>query len=203
MKSPAVTRVIWGEEGARNWVYRINMFTNLTLLGPVLRVLCLLYLVLILIMGMSTLRRIDLSSLEILKGAVLFSGGFFLCLVVLCLAVYYLTAVICGGSYVTVFSMNENAIAQFQPLGRAAKERALALFSYADAGTVSSLTAEARLVVETKYEDILSLTFVRHKGEIRVHSFLTWYSIYVNPEDFALVEEFITARSANAGIHIR
>ena len=164
--------------------------------------------------GLSVLMGLILSGGRNIRESLLAAGIIFGAVgvigVVITIVCYFLVAAIYGGCYVAIFSMDEKTIAQFQPVGQAAKNRAIGVFT-AMAGAVSgnlalaaaSLTTGSRLVVETPFTDIRSLKIIRQKGEIRVHSFLTWYTVYVNPEDFSLIEEHITSRSVNARITYR
>ena len=202
------SRLFRDDSGAWNWVYRIPMFRNYSILWLILKAVG------VCTVGLSVLMGLILSGGRNIRESLLAAGIIFGAVgvigVVITIVCYFLVAAIYGGCYVAIFSMDEKTIAQFQPVGQAAKNRAIGVFT-AMAGAVSgnlalaaaSLTTGSRLVVETPFTDIRSLKIIRQKGEIRVHSFLTWYTVYVNPEDYSLIEEHITSRSVNARITYR
>ena len=120
---------------------------------------------------------------------------------------YYLVALIYGGYYVAIYKMNEKRIAQYQPSDQAQKNRAIGLFTAmagiatGSAGTMAAgFILHGRTIVETNFDSIKSLTFVPSLGEIRVHSFLSWYTVYVSQEDYEFVKEYMRSRSTRARI---
>ena len=205
MENRDTSRLFRDEQGTWHWVYRLHMFKNLSMLRTVLKAIGICYLAIAVIM------------IALLHSSGAGAGGMKMMITVLVLVgvavlgisvgSYYLVAWFYGGDYVAVYTMDEQSIAQYQPADQADKGKAIGLLS-AVAGTISGnaglivtgFLAGARLVVRTEFTKIRSLKVLRSLGEIRVHAFLTWYTVYVNPEDFDLVAEHITSRSVNARI---
>lgn len=199
------TRLIKDENGIWHWIYRLPMFKNLSILWTVLKAVGICYLGIIVVLTALVIHGgSDASGLRLLYTVLAICAGVVL---VICIFSYYLVALVYGGEYVAIYSMNEHSIAQHQPGSQANKNRVIGLFASA-AGMLdgnpgllaAGLTTGSSLVVETKFTEIRSLKIIPSLQEIRVHSFLTWYTVYVHPEDFALIAEYITSRSVNARI---
>ena len=203
MENRDTSRLFRDEQGTWHWVYRLNMYKNLSMLWMVLKAIGICYLALTVIMT-ALIAGSSSNGLKMVLGIMALVA-----VAVLGISVgsYYLVALIYGGNYVAIYSMDEQSIAQYQPADQAGRNRAIGVFSAVaggltgNAGLVAAgLTTGSRLVVQVQFSKIRSLKVVRSRGEIRVHSFLNWFTVYVSPEDFDIVADHITGRSVNARI---
>ena len=120
---------------------------------------------------------------------------------------YFLVAALFGGNYIFIYTMTDHSLTVNQPAGQAARSMAIGAFTSA-AGAVggnpgvmmAGLAARGNQITSSEFDKILSLKIDPPAGEIRIHSFLTWYSIYVGPDDFAFVAEYLRTRCKNAAI---
>lgn len=199
------TRVYQDELGLWHWIYSLPMFSNLSVLRTVLKAMaicCLLPVVTMLVIIYSNGSTLS-GSFEEFGLTLAIAGGIFL----LSIVIYFLVSVFYGGNYVFIYTMDDHSITTTQPADQAAKLSAIGMFTAASGAVshnpgimIAGLAAGGSQIAHTAFEDIKTLTFDRKNEEIRIHSFLTWYSIYVNSEDFPLVAEFIRARSTRADI---
>ena len=65
---------------------------------------------------------------------------------------------------------------------------------------MTALAQSSGVIVSTKFKDVISLKCDRGHGEIRVHSFLTWYSVFVGIDDFDFVAEYLQTHCKKARI---
>lgn len=205
METREATRLFKDEQGIYHWVYRLPMFRNFSILRTLLKAMMLCFVVVLAIpAGILIQNHFQMDNLWLAFGIPALVCVVVLIITILC---YFLVAYIYGGYYVAIYSMDEEKIAQYQPRDQAEKSKMIGLFSAA-AGALdgnwglvaAGVGMTGALVVETPFVKIRSLKIFPQLNEIRVHSFLTWYTIYVCPEDFQLVAEYMESRSVNARI---
>lgn len=204
MDTRETTRVFKDEQGDYNWVYRLDMYKNFSILKTILKAMGIGMAIVFGIIIAILLPDIGRYDPKLVFGVPLLV---FVITFLITIGCYYLVALIYGGYYVAIYKMNENRIAQFQPSDQAQKNRAIGLFTAiagiaaGNAGTTAAgFILHGRTVVETDFNSIKSLTFVPSLGEIRVHSFLSWYTVYVSQEDYEFVKEYMRSRSTKARI---
>ena len=205
MDTRQASRLYRDDQGVYHWAYYLNMYKNFSILRMILKAMGI---------GMFVIGAIIVGAL-ISSGSRAFSTaeiiGSIVIIVVIILAIvvgcYFLVALIYGGMYISYFVMDDQKISHYQPTEQAEKARLIGLFSAAGGAatgnwglTAASMTAGGRLIVEMKFDEIRSMTIVPSLGEIRVHSFLTWNTIYVNQEDFAFVAEYLRSKCVRARI---
>ena len=208
METRQASRLYRDDQGVYHWAYYLNMYKNFSMLRMILKAMGI---------GMFVIDAIIVGAL-ISSGSRAFSTaeiiGFIIITVAIILAIvvgcYFLVAFIYGGMYISYFVMDDQKISHYQPTEQADKARLIALFSAAGGAatgnwglTAASMTAGGNLIVEMKFDDIRSMTIVPSQGEIRVHSFLTWNTIYVNQEDFGIVSEYLRSKCVKARIRER
>lgn len=208
METRQASRLYRDDQGVYHWAYYLNMYKNFSMLRMILKAMGI---------GMFVIGAIIVGAL-INSGSRAFSTaeiiGFIIITVAIILAIvvgcYFLVAFIYGGMYISYFVMDDQKISHYQPTEQADKARLIALFSAAGGAatgnwglTAASMTAGGNLIVEMKFDDIRSMTIVPSQGEIRVHSFLTWNTIYVNQEDFGIVSEYLRSKCVKARIRER
>lgn len=205
METRETTRLFKDDRGVYHWVYRLPMFRNFSILRTILKAMMLCFLVVLAIPAYILIKNdFHLDDMWLAFGI-----PALVCVIVLIIAVlcYFLVAWIYGGYYVGIYAMDEEKIAVYQPRDQAEKNQIIGLFSAA-AGALDGnwglvavgVGLGGALVVETPFAKIRSLKIFPHLNEIRIHSFLTWYTIYVCSEDFELVAEYMESRSVNARI---
>ena len=205
MDTRQASRLYRDDQGVYHWAYYLNMYKNFSILRMIMKAMGI---------GMFVIGAIIVGAL-ISSGSRAFSTaeiiGFIVIIVVIILAIvvgcYFLVALIYGGMYIFYFVMDDQKISHYQPTEQAEKARLIGLFSAAGGAatgnwglTAASMTAGGRLIVEMKFDEIRSMTIVPSLGEIRVHSFLTWNTIYVNQEDFAFIAEDLRSKCVRARI---
>ena len=189
MVTRQATRLYRDDQGVYRWVYYLDMYKNFSILRTLLKALGigvgLVGAIIWAYMIRSGFRTFSLTS------SILFTV--IMAAVILAIAVgsYFLVAFLYGGTYVAMFAMDDRKISMYQPAGAATGNWGL---------TAAGVNTGGSLVAETEYDDIRSLKIIPALGEIRVHSFLTWYTVYVNPEDMALVAEYLRSRCGKARI---
>ena len=205
MVTRQATRLYRDDQGVYRWVYYLDMYKNFSILRTLLKALGigvgLVGAIIWAYMIRSGFRTFSLTS------SILFTV--IMAAVILAIAVgsYFLVAFIYGGTYVAMFAMDDRKISMYQPADQADKNRMIGLASAAAGAatgnwglTAAGVNTGGSLVAETEYDDIRSLKIIPALGEIRVHSFLTWYTVYVNPEDMALIAEYLRSRCGKARI---
>lgn len=205
MENRQITRLYRNDEDVYHWVYNLPMFKNFSILFTVLKAMgigmLITFAIILLILVKDGTPAADVRNLAGILALVwvIVQAVSFVC--------YLLVAALYGGTYVAMYVMDDKRIAQYQPADQADRERMIGTFSAA-AGALGGnrglmaggLSIGGNLVVETPFKEIRSLKILPALNEIRVHSFLTWYTVYVNPEDFEYVAEFMESRSVNAKI---
>ena len=179
MVTRQATRLYRDDQGVYRWVYYLDMYKNFSILRTLLKALGigvgLVGAIIWAYMIRSGFRTFSLTS------SILFTV--IMAAVILAIAVgsYFLVAFLYGGTYVAMFAMDDRKISMYQPSDQADKNRMIGMFSAAAGAATGNWGLTAA-------------------GEIRVHSFLTWYTVYVNPEDMALVAEYLRSRCGKARI---
>lgn len=204
MDTRETTRLFKDEQGDYSWVYRLDMYKNYSILKMILKAMGICLAVVFGIIIAILLPDIGRYDPKLTFGVPLLVFAITILITIGC---YYLVALIYGGYYVAIYKMNEKRIAQYQPSDQAQKNRAIGLFTAmagiatGSAGTMAAgFILHGRTIVETNFDSIKSLTFVPSLGEIRVHSFLSWYTVYVSQEDYEFVKEYMRVRSTKARI---
>lgn len=204
MDTRETTRLFKDEQGDYSWVYRLDMYKNYSILKMILKAMGICLAVVFGIIIAILLPDIGRYDPKLTFGVPLLVFAITILITIGC---YYLVALIYGGYYVAIYKMNEKRIAQYQPSDQAQKNRAIGLFTAmagiatGSAGTMAAgFILHGRTIVETNFDSIKSLTFVPSLGEIRVHSFLNWYTVYVSQEDYEFVKEYMRSRSTKARI---
>ena len=205
MNTRETTRVYKDDHGVYHWVYRLPMFRNFSILKTVLKAMGICFLVPVLILVFFCFK--NQGSLEDFLEIFGILAVIAIAILIISVLSYLLVAALYGGNYVAIYTMDRQAITTSQPASQASRQAIIGLFTTA-AGVISQnpgvyiagLAGASRQVVKTDYKDIRSLKILPEKGEIRIHSFLTWYTIYVMPDDFSLVAGYLEGQSVNAKI---
>lgn len=205
MRSVETTRVSRDEQGIYRWVYVLPMFKNLSILWTVLKAMGIIVLGIMLVMV-----YLFVSHGGGADDFWLIIGIPALCCsiaLVIALLSYLFVAWYYGGKYVAIYRMDNHSLAQYQPKDQAQKAGLIGAVSSVTGAVTGNvglmavgLTQGGSLVVESKFEKIRSLKILPELSEIRIHSFFTWYTIYVNPADFNVVADYMANRCVNARI---
>ncbi|MBQ9155418.1 MAG: hypothetical protein IJ137_01410 [Eubacterium sp.] len=207
MNTRETTRVYKDEYGVYHWVYRLPMFRNFSILKTVLKAMGICFLIPVLILVCLCVKNQGTMEdfLEVFGILAIIA----IAILIISVLSYLLVAALYGGNYVAIYTMDQQTITTAQPASQASRQAIIGLFTAAtgvlgqNPGVyIAGLAGAARQVVQTSYKDIKSLKFIPEKGEIRIHSFLTWYTIYVTPDDFSLVAGYLEGQCLNAKISI-
>ena len=205
MQERQISRVMRDENGTYHWVYSLPMLKNFTLLRTILKIVAVMYLAFTaIIAGIVWFSGVPDDNFKMGLGVIAIVG-----IVVMLIAVgsYFLSAAIFHGYYVCIYEMDQEMFIQRQPKDQAERSEAVSLAA-AVAGVFTNnfllagaaLTQGDETVVKKRFSDWRSLKIIPSRGEIKVHSFLTWFTIWVNKEDFPFVADYLSSRCVNARI---
>lgn len=201
-----LSRLTKDEGGTYHWAYRLPMFRNFSILFTLLKAMGICFLGVFIVLTAVLIFNSG-AVFDSLRQSILITLFIVVIALVLSVVCYFLVAALYGGNYIAIYSMNEDRIIQRQPAGQEQKNKAIAFFAALSGAlannpgvTIGGLAGAANTIVVTDFKSIRSLKIIPGKGEIRVHSFLTWYTVYVHPEDFEYVAEYMASRSKKARI---
>ena len=199
------TRIFRDDKGTFCWVYKLPMFRNFAILRTYLTAMGFALLLPAAFLLFLMVRENGFSS-EVLSLLGLFAG-IFAAVAFISILCYLGVAKLSGGYYVHIFRMDEDSITLSRASAGNRIAEAIGAFaaSIGDDGTnpghvMTALAQSSSPIVSTKFKDVISLKCDRGHGEIRVHSFLTWYSVFVGIDDFDFVAEYLQTHCKKARI---
>ena len=207
-----MSNILKDEQGVYRWVYEFNLWTNPTILFTVAKVFLIAFAVVmafLLLLLVPDLVGGTLHSWEV-EGT-LHMGGIFLAVVAgLTLIGYVAYAVMQGGKYCAMFTMDENGI-EHRQLPREFKKAQVVGALNVLAGLASGKPAQVGLGIDTATRNTMTSTFdsVRSvKGSralrvIKVNEPFAKNQVYVSPEDYDFVFGYIRDHCPNARVRGR
>ena len=207
-----MSNILNDEQGVYRWVYEFNLWTNPTILFTVAKVFLIAFAVVmafLLLLLVPDLVGGTLHSWEV-EGT-LHMGGIFLAVVAgLTLIGYVAYAVMQGGKYCAMFTMDENGI-EHRQLPREFKKAQVVGALNVLAGLASGKPAQVGLGIDTATRNTMTSTFdsVRSvKGSralrvIKVNEPFAKNQVYVSPEDYDFVFGYIRDHCPNARVRGR
>ena len=207
-----MSNILKDEQGVYRWVYEFNLWTNPTILFTVAKVFLIAFAVVmafLLLLLVPDLVGGTLHSWEV-EGT-LHMGGIFLAVVAgLTLIGYVAYAVMQGGKYCAMFTMDENGI-EHRQLPREFKKAQVVGALNVLAGLASGKPAQIGLGIDTATRNTMTSTFdsVRSvKGSralrvIKVNEPFAKNQVYVSPEDYDFVFGYIRDHCPNATVRGR
>ena len=191
-------RVTLSEDGVYRWSYDMDLWRNLFMLKLVLKVLAVLCAVLLFIMAAAAggLRGI---TPPVLAGLMIVPA----CLFALTLLIYAACALFMRGTYRLRYEMDGNGVTLVW--SDAAKRRNGALAAVAAAAGAAAgrgrkarragaMLAAAEYAGVTAFSEVSRVKTCPECDVINLYEWLTMNQIYVNPEDYAFVRDYILAR---------
>ena len=199
------TRIFQDDHGVWFWVYKLPMYQNFAILRTYLKAMGIcLFLIFAFIAFLFVKDGNAVSELLTLLGIFV---GVFAAVALISVLCYLGVAKLFGGYYVHIFKMDENSITLSRSSAQDRIAEAIGAFAAASGAVgnnpglvIAGLAQNSSEIVSTKFGDVISLKFDRQHGEIRVHSFLTWYSVFVSREDFDFVAEYMRNHCEKARI---
>ena len=184
------------DDGKYRWVYEINLWKNNVIVGSLIKVM--LFVIFIIIVPVLLITGTDFISILMLIPAFLLGAA------LLTFIGYAINAMMNGGKYCAVFTMDEEKIIHAQSKKQVDKGRIMAILStvaFNDAATGLSLLASEKFV--TSYKDVKNIKSEPAKNLIRVNESLIKNQIYVYPHQFNFVYDYIVSRCPGAAIKER
>ena len=120
---------------------------------------------------------------------------------------YFITAAIYGFKYMVLFEMDDEGIAHSQKSRQFKMAQALAWFEIAAGAASANPGASGRgILAGTKYcmisdfKNVQTVIGIRKRNTIKLNQSFAKNQIYVNPEDYDFVWDYITSRCVKAKI---
>ncbi len=199
--------IVVDEDGVYHWVYEFNLFTNPTILLTVIKIF--LGIIVALIVFGIVLLIPDLvqgyAGAEDVAGMFLSGGGMAFLFIVLTIIGYVIYALMNGGKYCVVFTMDDEGVTHKQLPKQYKKAQvisALNVFAGAASGNLSQmgmgiLTA-THDTTSSSFASVRSVKGSRALRVIKVNEPLAKNQVYVEPGDYDFVYDYIVAHCPNA-----
>ncbi len=192
------------KDGKYRWIHEVNMFKNPSILLDVWKVLGITMLIVIVIVGFILVISGDLDVDGMLgMGKAMFITAAIMA--VLSIIGYLVYALIAGGKYIVLFTLDEKEVVH-QQMPRSAKKgqiigdlAILAGLATGRMGTIGTgMLAKSRTTMTTTLSDVKRLTPCPRMNMIKVNETLSKNRVYVCKEDFFLVYNFLCEHCMNA-----
>lgn len=197
-------RVMLCKDGKYRWIHEVNMFKNPSILFDVWKVLGITMLIVIVIVGFILVISgdLDVDGMLGMGKAMLITAAI---MAVLSIIGYIVYALIAGGKYIVLFTLDEKEVVH-QQMPRSAKKgqiigdlAILAGLATGRMGTIGSgMLAKSRTSMTTTLSDVKRLTPCPRMNMIKVNETLSKNRVYVCKEDFFLVYNFLCEHCMNA-----
>jgi hypothetical protein len=197
-------RVMLCKDGRYRWIHEVNMFKNPSILFDVWKVLGITMLIVIVIVGFILVISgdLDVDGMLGMGKAMLITAAI---MAVLSIIGYLVYALIAGGKYIVLFTLDEKEVVH-QQMPRSAKKgqiigdlAILAGLATGRMGTIGTgMLAKSRTSMTTTLSDVKRLTPCPRMNMIKVNETLSKNRVYVCKEDFFLVYNFLCEHCMNA-----
>lgn len=197
-------RVMLCKDGKYRWIHEVNMFKNPSILLDVWKVLGITMLIVIVIVGFILVISgdLDVDGMLGMGKAMLITAAI---MAVLSIIGYLVYALIAGGKYIVLFTLDEKEVVH-QQMPRSAKKgqiigdlAILAGLATGRMGTIGTgMLAKSRTSMTTTLSDVKRLTPCPRMNMIKVNETLSKNRVYVCKEDFFLVYNFLCEHCMNA-----
>ena len=192
------------KDGKYRWIHEVNMFKNPSILFDVWKVLGITMLIVIVIVGFILVISgdLDVDGMLGMGKAMLITAAI---MAVLSIIGYLVYALIAGGKYIVLFTLDEKEVVH-QQMPRSAKKgqiigdlAILAGLATGRIGTIGTgMLAKSRTSMTTTLSDVKRLTPCPRMNMIKVNETLSKNRVYVCKEDFFLVYNFLCEHCMNA-----
>ncbi len=206
---PQGSSIVVDEDGVYRWVYEFNLFTNPTILLTIVKIF--LGIIVALIALGVVLMVPDLvqgyAGAEDVAGVFVSGGGIALLFIVLTIVGYVIYAIMNGGKYCVVFTMDDEGITHKQLPRQYKKAQVIGALNVI-AGVASGNLSQTGLGILAATHDMTSSNFasVRSvKGSralrvIKVNEPMAKNQVYVEPGDYDFVFGYIRDHCPNAEV---
>jgi len=197
-------RVMLCKDGKYRWIHEVNMFKNPSILFDVWKVLGITMLIVIVIVGFILIisSDLDVDGMLGMGKAMLITAAI---MAVLSIIGYLVYALIAGGKYIVLFTLDEKEVVHQQMPHSAKKGQIigdlaiLAGLATGRMGTIGTgMLAKSRTSMTTTLSDVKRLTPCPRMNMIKVNETLSKNRVYVCKEDFFLVYNFLCEHCMNA-----
>lgn len=197
-------RVMLCKDGKYRWIHEVNMFKNPSILLDVWKVLGITMLIVIVIVGFILVISgdLDVDGMLGMGKAMLITAAI---MAVLSIIGYLVYALIAGGKYIVLFTLDEKEVVHQQMPHSAKKGQIigdlaiLAGLATGRIGTIGTgMLANSRTSMTTTLSDVKRLTPCPRMNMIKVNETLSKNRVYVCKEDFFLVYNFLCEHCMNA-----
>lgn len=190
--------IFLGRDGKYRWTYAVNSWTNGAMLATILKFTLGVFVFLILLMFFINLGN---GAEESIRSLLSFLPIGLACTVGLMLVGYVLMALINGGRYQVIFTMDNEQIVHAQAKKQAETWRKIAAADFFLTGDITTeLAACASEKFVSCYKDVKTVCIQRKNDLIRLNEVLVKNQIYAAPEQYDFVLNYIVPRCANAKI---
>lgn len=197
-------RVMLCKDGKYRWIHEVNMFKNPSILFDVWKVLGITMLIVIVIVGFILVISgdLDVDGMLGMGKAMLITAAI---MAVLSIIGYLVYALIAGGKYIVLFTLDEKEVVH-QQMPRSAKKgqiigdlAILAGLATGRMGTIGTgMLAKSHTSMTTTLSDVKRLTPCPRMNMIKVNETLSKNRVYVCKNDFFLVYNFLCEHCMNA-----
>lgn len=207
-KGEAMANIVQDKQGAYRWVYEFNLFTNPTILFTVLKILLGIVGagVLVLLISMIPDLANGSASADDVWDAVRFGGFFVLLFLVLACVGYVAYALMQGGKYCVVFTMDERGITHEQLPKQYKKAQVVSALNVVAGIATGNPTqvgigiTSGRNALSSDFSAVRSIKGSRALRTIKVNEPLAKNQVYVEAEDYDFVFDFIVSHCPNATV---
>ncbi|MBQ7173637.1 MAG: hypothetical protein IJR88_05940 [Clostridia bacterium] len=192
-------RVTLGKDGKYRWRYELNLFTTPVILWLILKIFLCIFLGIFTVVSIADARRgMDtfLTNLRIL-------GIVLIVMIALVLVSYLIYAAIMGGKYIVEFEMDEKGVLHRQTAAQAKKAKKLADVTMiagvasGKPGTVAAGIAASNTERYSEFAKVRRIIFRPAFHLIKVNHPFNHNQVYVCPEDYDLVKDYLLSHCQN------
>lgn len=204
-----MSNIVKDEQGVYRWVYEFSLFRNPTILFTVLKVILGVAAVGLILLLVSTLPGLfnGSSNSASVAETLRFGGLLMLFFVGLTLVGYAVYAAMQGGTYCVLFTMDEQGITHKQLPKQYKKSQVvsalnvLAGLATGSPGQVGvGIITATRDSIASSFENVRSIKGSRALQVIKVNEPLAKNQVYVEPQDYDFVFDFIRSHCPNAQV---
>lgn len=202
---PKDTAIVIDKEGVYRWVYEFGLFTNPTILFTVWKILGGIAVAMLVCFGIFDVVNGSLSTEEIfeqLRNGVLF----LLFILALSLVGYLVYGWMQGGTYCVIFAMDEEGILhkqlpkQYKKAQVVSALNIIAGIATGKPGQIGTGILSARDSISSNFANVRSIQGIRHRGVIKVNEPLAKNQVYVEPQDYDFVYDYIVSHCPNVTV---
>lgn len=187
------------DDGTYRWVYEFNMLKNPIIILTIWKIFVLILLGMWIVFGLFGIKTHGVSDAYLFEAKALMIPA--LILLGLSILAYFILAAMYGWKYCVLFEMNEDGIKHIHMEKQYKKAEALGWLTFmvgvvggnpSTAGT-GLLSATKNLQI-TEFSKVKKMKVLKVFNTIKLDSLLNHNQIYVEPEDFEFVKDYIEKR---------